>query len=65
MSPVDPADASLCFDGFTRVCLPALPATQLVIASNMQLDTAAGCETTTMGTAAGVCSSPAQARRAE
>ena len=51
----EPADASLCFDGFTRVCLQALPAMQRVIASNMELDTADGCETTTMGTAAGVC----------
>jgi hypothetical protein len=45
----------LCFDGFTRVCLEALPTTPLVIASTMELDTTAGCATTTMGTAAGVC----------
>jgi hypothetical protein len=48
-------DASLCFDGFTRVCLPALPTMPLVVGSDTTIDTAAGCEATTMGTADGVC----------
>ena len=48
-------DASLCFDGFTRVCLAALPTAPRVVASNMTIDTSAGCEATTMDTAAGIC----------
>jgi hypothetical protein len=48
-------DASLCFDGFTRVCLQALPTTPLVVGSTMTIDTTTGCAETTMGTASGVC----------
>ena len=48
-------DASLCFDGFTRVCLQALPTTPLVVGADMTINTATGCAATTMGTASGVC----------
>lgn len=48
-------DASLCFDGFTRVCLQVLPSSPLVVAAAMTIDTASGCAETTMGTAAGIC----------
>jgi hypothetical protein len=48
-------DASLCFDGFTRVCLAALPTTALVVGSSMTIDTTTGCAETTMGTAREVC----------
>jgi hypothetical protein len=60
-SRVAPADAtedsaaSLCFDGFTRVCLQALPTMPLVVGADMTIDTTAGCAETTMGTADGVC----------
>jgi hypothetical protein len=49
------ADASLCFDGFTRVCLQALPTMPLVVGSTMTIDTTTDCAETTMGTANGVC----------
>jgi hypothetical protein len=52
---VSSADASLCFEGFTRVCLAALPTMPLIIGSSMAMDTAAGCAETTMGTAGEVC----------
>ena len=48
-------DANLCFDGFTRVCLAALPTAQRVITTDTTIDTAAGCAVTTMGTANGIC----------
>jgi hypothetical protein len=48
-------DASLCFDGFTPVCLQALPTMPLLVESDVMIDTATGCETTTMDTAPGVC----------
>jgi hypothetical protein len=49
------AEASLCFDGFTRVCLEALPSLPRIVESDLTIDTADGCATTTMGTAEGVC----------
>jgi len=49
------AEASLCFDGFTRVCLEAQPSMPRIVGSDLTIDTTDGCATTTMGTADGVC----------
>jgi len=52
-----PADANLCFDGFPRICLAALPTTPLAIATGLVINTdeRSGCAETTQGTGTGVC----------